>query len=53
MLKMENGLEKNILDANFLEKFGIIGLGRLGIISARIANGFGMNVMATIFTIKM
>ena len=30
----------------FGKNFGIIGLGRLGIISARIANGFGMNVMA-------
>ena len=33
--KMENGLEKNILDANFWKNFGIIGLGRLGIISPR------------------
>lgn len=30
----------------FGKNFGIIGLGRLGTISARIANGFGMNVMA-------
>jgi len=30
----------------FDKNFGIIGLGRLGKISARIANGFGMNVLA-------
>ena len=30
----------------FGKNFGIIGLGRLGVITARIANGFGMNVMA-------
>ena len=30
----------------FGKNFGIIGLGRLGVIAAKIANGFGMNVIA-------
>ena len=30
----------------FGKNFGIIGLGRLGVIAAKIANGFGMNVLA-------